>query len=83
MLSDSRIVTDADKGSDCDVLVNDIFNNLCVKGAHCAVRYVDEWIESDFDSRLTFQVGSKKTLTVWAVEGFCEKNGVAFTSDNY
>ena len=74
VLSDSRISNDAESGKDCDVLVDDIFNNLCVKGVHVAVRYVDEWINSDFDSRVNFKVGSKKTITVWAEEGFCQKS---------
>lgn len=54
MLSDSRIVNDSNSGKDCDVLVDDIFNNLCVKGVHVVVRYVDEWISNDFDSRGVF-----------------------------
>ena len=45
-----------------------------MKGVHVVVRYVDEWIDSSFDERNTFAVGTKKTITAWAVEGFCEKN---------
>lgn len=54
VLSDSRIANDSESGKDCDVLVNDIFNNLCVKGVHVVVRYVDEWIDNSFDSRTVF-----------------------------
>jgi hypothetical protein len=74
VLTDSRIRNDADSKSDAVDLVNDIFNNLCVTGVHVVIRYVDEWIDNDFDERTTFQVGSKKSITVWAEEGFCDKS---------
>ena len=31
-------------------------------------------MDSDFEDRTVFAVGTKKTIIVWAVEGFCEKN---------
>lgn len=74
VLTDPRIVSDSNSKSDAVDLVNDIFNNLCVTGVHVVVRYVDEWISDDFEDRNTFQVGEKKTITVWAEEGFCDKN---------
>lgn len=74
VLQDSRIVNDAESKSDCDDLVNDIWDNLCVYGVHVVVRYVDYWLDNDLEDRSTMQVGSKKTITVWAEEGFCEKN---------
>ena len=44
---------------------------MCVKGVHVVVRYVDEWMDGDFVDTLgnditKFQVGEKKTITVWA-----------------
>ena len=74
VVNDSRISNDSDSKSDCDDLVNDIFNNLCVVGVHCVIRYTDEWIDSDLDERANFHVGSQKTITVWAEQGFCDKN---------
>jgi hypothetical protein len=74
--TDGRILNDANSGKDCDVLVNDIFNNLCVKGVHVVVRYVDLWNDNDFEDRGTMTVGEKKTITVWAEQGFCDKNGI-------
>jgi hypothetical protein len=52
-----------------------------VKGVYCVIRYVDTWMDNNFDERGVFQVGSKKTLTVWAEEGFCSKT--ALSSDLY
>jgi hypothetical protein len=71
VLQDSRIVNDSNSGHDAIDLLNDIWNNLCVKGVHVVVRYVDEWMENDFVDTLgnditKFQVGEKKTITVWA-----------------
>jgi hypothetical protein len=71
--SDGRIASDANSGKDCDVLLSDIWNNLCVKGVHVVVRYVDLWIDDDFDTRTSFTVGEKKSITVWAEEGSCDK----------
>ena len=79
VLSDSRIVNDSNSKHDAGDLAEDIWNNLCVKGVHVAVRYIDEWIDTDFEDQegndiTKFQVGEKKTITVWAEEGFCEKS---------
>lgn len=71
VLQDSRIVNDSNSKSDAIDLLNDIWGNLCVTGAHVAIRYVDLWISDDFDERTTFQVGDQKTITVWAEEGVC------------
>lgn len=72
--TDGRIANDSNSGKDCDVLLSDIWNNLCVKGVHVVVRYVDLWINDDFDTRTSFTVGEKKSITVWAEEGSCDKS---------
>ncbi len=54
VLADSRIVNDADNKSDCQTLAYDIFNNLCVKGVYCVIRYVDTWMDNNFDERSVF-----------------------------
>ena len=64
--TDGRLASDANSGKDCDKLVDDIWNNLCVKGVHVVVRYVDLWNDNDFDTRYSMTVGSEKTVTVWA-----------------
>ena len=74
--TDGRLASDAESGKDCDKLVDDIWNNLCVKGVHVVVRYVDLWNDNDFDTRYSMTVGSEKTVTVWAEQGFCDKNSV-------
>lgn len=73
VLQDSRIVHDADSKSDAVDLCNDIWNNLCVYGVHVVKRYVDYWVDSDLEDRYKLQVGSQKSITVWAMEGFCDK----------
>jgi hypothetical protein len=73
VLGDQRILNDANSGHDANVLVDDIFDNLCVTGVHVVIRYVDEWMDNDFEERTQFTVGEKKTITVWAEEGFCQK----------
>ena len=80
VLGDQRILNDANSKADAIDLVNDIFVNLCVKGVHVVVRYVDEWMDNDFEDRSQFTVGSKKTITVWAEEGFCDKEDGLTTS---
>ncbi len=57
-VNDGRVYTDSNNKSDCDMLVTDIFNNLCVTGVHCVIRYVDEWIDGNFDERTNFEVGT-------------------------
>lgn len=49
-----RIYNDSNSKSDARDLVDDIWDNLCVTGAHVAVRYVDLWISGDFDERTNF-----------------------------
>lgn len=71
VLQDSKIKNDSNSKSDAIDLLNDIWGNLCVTGAHVAIRYVDLWIDGDFDERTTFQVGDQKTITVWAQNGVC------------
>ena len=81
VLQDSRIVDDSNSGHDAIDLLNDIWNNLCVKGVHVVVNFtntifsskedIDEWVDHDFVDPLgnditKFQVGEKKTITVWA-----------------
>jgi len=81
VLQDSRIVDDSNSGHDAIKLMDDIWNNLCVKGVHVVVNFtntifsskedIDEWVDHDFVDPLgnditKFQVGEKKTITVWA-----------------
>ena len=72
--TNSVLATYADQSRDCDKIANDIWSNLCVKGVHVVVRYVDLWNDNDFDDRYSMTVGEKKTITVWAEQGFCDKD---------
>lgn len=81
--TDSRLATDADYSRDCDKILDDLWGNLCVKGAHCVVRYVDLWNDNDFETRYSMTVGSEKTITVWAEQGFCDKNSLSATAKNF
>ena len=49
---------------------------MCVKGVHVVVNDVDLWNDNDFDTRYSITVGSQKTVTVWAEQGFCDKNSL-------
>ena len=77
--TNSALVTYSNQSRDCDKIVDEIWSTLCVKGVHVVVRYVDLWNDNDFDDRYSMTVGSEKTITVWAEQGFCDKN--AFSKD--
>ena len=73
VVQDSRIVDASNSKHDCDRLINDLFDELCLYGAHCVVREVDLNLETDYDSRFAFDVGNHKTITAWAVNDWCYK----------
>jgi hypothetical protein len=73
VVQDSRIVDASNSKHDCDRLINDLFDELCLYGAHCVVREVDLNLETDYDTRFAFDVGNHKTITAWAVNDWCYK----------
>ena len=71
VLQDPMIVNLSNNGEDAIDVTNTIWNDLCVTGVITAARYIDLWTYANFDTRQTFQVGSKHTVIVWAVDNFC------------
>jgi hypothetical protein len=53
------------------MICKSIWDELCVSGVHVIERYVDENTEWNYGDRGSFTVGSKWTIIVWAVDGFC------------
>lgn len=84
VLNNSKIKNDSNSKSDAVKLCDDIWNNLCVTGVHVVKRYVDLELYNDFSDRDTFEVGSQKTITVWAEEGVCghKQSQMALKSEN-
>ena len=64
----------ANDGGHADSIRDRIWNsNNCYYGVHVIKRAVDEWTWSDFGNRMKQEVGSKKTVIVWALNGVCHK----------
>lgn len=76
--TDASIADLANSKSHADDIANQIWSTKCVTGVHVIARAVDEWTDTDYETRMDMQVGSHHTIVVWAVDGFCghEEDGI-------
>lgn len=63
-----------DNDDDSDKLATSVFNNYCVSGIHIQKKTVKEsaYAPTMFD-RFEADFGSEHTVSIWAVQQFCEK----------
>ena len=69
-----NIRNQANDGSGAREIAESLWNSECYYGVHVIKRYVDEWTSSDMADRMKQEVGDKKTVIVWAIEGKCPKD---------
>lgn len=67
--ADSPVLfTEANSTAHAVDIVNYLYSLYCFAGVHVIERYQDEWTESEFDTRMSFTVGTKYTIIAWAVQ---------------
>ena len=62
------LITEANSSSNAVDIVNYLYTLYCFAGVHVIQRYQDEWTDSEFDTRMSFTVGTKYTVIAWAVQ---------------